>query len=99
MKLKKGDQVLVTAGKDRGKRGKIERFSGSSAFIAGLNVFKRHLKKRSETEKGGIIEFSKPLSAGNIALICPKCHKPTRVGFEIKGDEKIRICRKCKNNI
>lgn len=101
MKLKKGDQIIITTGKDKGKRGKIERFyeEGTKALVPGLNIFKRHMKKRSETDKGGIIDFPRPFPVGNIALICPKCHKPTRVGFEVKGDSKIRVCRKCGNKI
>ncbi|MBI4067404.1 50S ribosomal protein L24 [Candidatus Gottesmanbacteria bacterium] len=101
MKLKKGDEVIVTAGKDIGKRGKIERLfaDGQKVFLPGLNTFKRHLKKRSEKDKGGIIDFSRPLPVSNIALICPKCHKPTRVGYKLDGDKKIRICRKCEGKI
>ena len=101
MKLKKGDEIIVTAGKDIGKRGKIERLfaDGQKVFIPGLNNFKRHLKKRSEKDQGGIIEFSRPLPIANIALICPKCHKPTRVGWSIEQYKKVRICKKCKDKI
>jgi len=95
MKLKKGDEIIITAGKDLGKRGKIERLmdSGKTVLIPGLNLSKRHLKKRSEKDKGGIIEFPKPLSLGNVALLCPKCHKPTRVGVVFEGDKKFRIAQ------
>lgn len=101
MKLKKGDEIIVTAGKDIGKKGKIEHLTGdgTKALIPGLNIYKRHLKKRSEKEKGGIIEISRPLPVGNIAFLCPKCHKPTRIGYKYDGDKKIRICRKCDGKI
>ena len=101
MKLKKGDEVIITAGKDLGKRGKIDRIteSGTKVLIPGLNLSKRHLKKRNEKEQGGIIEFPKALPTGNIALVCPKCHKQTRVGFVYEDDKKYRICRKCKKRI
>lgn len=100
MKFKKGDEVLITAGKDKGKRGKIDHLYGKNkAFIPGLNIFKRHLKKRSEKQEGGIIDFSRPIPFGNLALVCTKCHKPTRVGFEMTSGKKVRICRKCGGNI
>ncbi len=100
-KLKKGDEVIITTGKDIGKRGKIERLmaDGTKVLLPGLNIFKRHLKKRSEKEQGGIIELPKPIPMANISLICSKCHKPTRVGFKTEGDKKYRICRKCKGKI
>lgn len=101
MKLKKGDQVIITVGKNKGKRGKIERFfdDGTKVLLPGLNTFKRHVKKRSEKEQGGIMEFSRPLPLGNIALLCPNCHKPTRVGWQRDGEKKTRLCRKCNTII
>lgn len=100
-KLKKGDEVIISAGKDKGKKGKIEKvlFSQNRVFLPGLNVYKRHVKKRDEKNPGGIIEFSRSLPVANVALICPKCGKPTRVGFEIEGQEKKRVCRKCQLTI
>lgn len=97
MKIKKGDEVIVTAGKDRGKKGKIEKifFKKGLVFLPGLNKVKRHVKKKDEKSPGGIIEISKPLPISNMALLCPKCSKPTRVGFTLKGKEKVRVCKKC----
>ncbi len=101
MKLNKGDEVLITAGKDKGKKGKIEKILSkkNSVILPGLNVFKRHLKKRDEKNPGGIVDFSRPVPIGNVSLVCPKCGKPTRIGFEISQDKKNRICRKCKAKI
>lgn len=101
MKVKKGDEIIITSGKDRGKRGKIEKLLPKShkVFVPGLNLFKKHVKKKDEKNPGGIIEFSRPIPIGNIALICPKCNKLTRIGYEVKGDKKQRICRKCDSNI
>lgn len=101
LKLKKGDEVVITAGKDFGKRGKIEKIykSRGSALLPGLNIFKKHLKKKDEKNPGGIVDVPRPLPIANIALICPKCAKPTRVGFMIKGKQKIRICKKCDSHI
>ena len=97
MKLKKGDTVIVTTGKDEGKRGKVEKvFPGDHAVqVAGINMYKRHRKRRDERNPGGIVDIVKPINIAKIALICPSCGKQTRVGFiSVKG-EKIRICRKC----
>lgn len=101
MKLKKGDTVVITSGKDKGKRAKIESFfaNGEKVFLPGLNLYKRHWKKRSEKDQAGIRELSRPVLIANVALICPKCAKPTRVGWKIEKDEKTRICRKCNKNI
>lgn len=101
MKLKKGDQVLVTAGKDAGKKGKIERvFSKESrVLVAGVNLYKRHQKKRDEQHPGGIVEAPRPLPVGNVALICPKCNKQTRVGYLVTKGDKVRICKKCEQKI
>lgn len=100
LKFRVGDKVKITAGKDKGREGEIERlFPGSSmALIPGINMYKRHVKGRPG-QKGGIYDIPRPLSLAKIALICPKCKKPTRVGFKILGDEKIRICRKCGREI
>lgn len=96
-KLKKGDEVIVTAGKDKGKRAKIEKVfpTRTSVRLPGVNIFKRHIKKRDEKHPGGIIDFPRPLPFGSVALICPKCNKPTRVGFSLTKDKKIRICKRC----
>lgn len=97
LKFKKGDEVIITGGKDKGKKGKIEKVisSQSLVFLPGLNVYKKHLKKKDEKNPGGIVNFSRPLPFASIALICPKCAKPTRVGFKIESEEKKRVCRKC----
>lgn len=101
MKFKKGDQIIVTIGKDKGKKGNIEKvFPKSNAvLVPGINVYKKHEKKRDEQHPGGIIEFNKPLATGKIALICPKCGKQTRIGYKIVKGTKDRICRKCEQVI
>lgn len=97
MKFKKGDLVLITSGKDKGKRGQIEAVLSKedTVLIPGLNIFKRHVKKGSKTGQSGIIDFPRPVQVGNIALICPKCKEQTRIGFNISKKEKIRVCKKC----
>ena len=101
MKIKKGDEVIITGGKDKGKKGKIEKTypKKDTVLLPGLNVYKRHMKKRDEKNPGGIISFARPLPVANVALICPKCGKPTRIGYKIDKDKKSRICRKCKSII
>ncbi len=101
MKLKKGDQIIVTIGKDKGRKGKIESTDPktSTVVVPGVNVYKRHQKKRDEQHQGGIVEFSRPLSMGKIALVCPKCGKQTRVGYIVTKKDKERICKKCEARI
>jgi len=98
MKIKKGDKVQILQGKDRGKTGTVEFVLAKSGkvLVGGLNIFKKHLKPRGEGDKGGIIEKSRPLAVSKIGLVCPKCGKAGRVGYKVLGEEKKRICLKCK---
>lgn len=100
MKLKTGDTIKVTIGKDKGREAKIEKIDLKSmkAVVPGVNMYKKHVKTRGEV-KGGIYDLPRPLSFGKIALICPKCKKITRVGFKFVGKEKVRVCRKCGKEI
>ena len=97
MKIKKDDTVQILLGKDRGKTGKVLRIltKKEKVLVEGLNMYKRHVRKSGQQE-GGIIEIAKPLYISNVALVCPNCKKPTRVGFKVEGNNKIRICKKCK---
>lgn len=97
MKLKKGDNVKVVLGKDKGKVGKIDKvFSKTQKIlVAGVNQYKRHLKASSQNKPSEIVTITKPVWVGNVALICPNCKEQTRVGFKIEKNSKIRICRKC----
>lgn len=101
IKFKKGDQVLITSGKDKGKKAKIDRIfkKKGSVLLPGLNVYKKHMKKKDEKQQGGIIDFSRPVLFSNIALICPKCTKPTRIGWQLSAKDKIRVCRKCHGRL
>ena len=98
MKLKKGDQVAIVAGKDSGKKGIVEIVFSKEAkvLVEGINQYKRHLKSRMPGQKSEIITITKPLPVANVQLLCPKCKKITRVGYKMLKDEKVRICRKCK---
>jgi len=98
MKIKKGDKVKILIGKDRGREGTVEVVLAKEkkVLVAGLNIYKKHTKPTKEGEKGGIIEKSRPIDIAKVALICPKCQQPTRVGYQVTGGEKQRICKKCK---
>lgn len=99
-KIKKGDEVKILLGKDRGKDGKVLRVltKEGKVWVEGLNMYKRHVKKAGQHE-GGIIEIAKPLNISNVTLVCPHCKKPTRVGYEVEGNVKVRVCKKCKEAI
>jgi large subunit ribosomal protein L24 len=98
LKLRKGDEVVVITGKDKGKRGRIQEVdkSGSAVIVAGVNMAKRHTKPNpSKNNKGGIIEQPMPLALGKVMVICPHCGKPTRIAHRIEEDQKERICKRC----
>ncbi len=99
-KIHKGDNVQIMLGKDQGRTGAVERVLAKKdrLVIAGINTFKRHIKGKQGIE-GGIIDITKPVNFSNVQLVCPNCKKPTRVGFKIDKDIKIRICRKCGKEI
>jgi len=102
MKIHKGDTVLITSGKDRGRKGKVlETFPKErKIFVEGINLMKKHQRPRKAGEKGQIIQLPKPIDVSNAKLICPKCGKPTRVGYKLTEDKKkYRICKKCGQEI
>jgi len=99
-KFRKGDLVKITAGKDKGREGKIEKIfpKEGSVLIPSVNLYKKHVKS-FEGQKGGVYDLPRALPFSKIALICPKCKKPTRVAFRILAKEKVRICAKCRKEI
>ena len=101
MKLHVGDEVVVTAGKDKGKKGKIDRVlpTTSKVAVAGVNMYKCKKKGDGKVRQAGIIDIVRPLSVANVSLVCPKCKLATRVGFVVKGDKKSRVCKKCEQLI
>jgi large subunit ribosomal protein L24 len=98
--IRKNDNVVVTTGKDRGKRGRVVRVvpDKNRVIVEGVNVIKRHTKPNPQRNvKGGVVEREAALHASNVQLVCPECGKPTRIGKKILGDgRKVRICRKCE---
>ena len=101
--IRKNDNVLVIAGKDRGKRGRVLKVlpgeNGRNRLIVeGVNMIKRHTRRNPGKQvKGGIVAREASLHASNVQLVCPECGVQTRVGRKLLGDgRKVRICRKCE---
>lgn len=107
MNIKKGDTVLIIAGKDRGKQGVVSRAlpQVNKVIVEGLNIAKKHIRPQGQTRQGGIIEKAMPLQVSNTMLICTECGKPTRVARERRpmgSDQKmrsVRVCKKCQKVI
>lgn len=103
MKLKTNDQVKVLSGKDRGATGKVIQvfIPEGKVVVEGVNKIKRHLKAKGsgKSQKGQVLELSAPIPASRVALVCPKCSRPVRVGYKTEAGVKKRICRKCKEYI
>lgn len=101
MKIIKNDTVLITSGKDRGKKGKVfESFPmEDKVMVEGANLKKKHQKPRKQGEKGQIVMLPGKISVANVKLICPKCGKPARIGFKVTEKNKVRICKKCNQEI
>lgn len=98
MKIRKNDTVLVIAGKDRGKKGRVRRAlpQKQKVIVEGVNMIKRHSRARRAARQAGIIELEAPLHVSNVMLLCNKCNKPVRIGFRFLADgRKARICRSC----
>lgn len=96
MKIKKNDNVIVIAGKDKGSEGKVLRVfpRESRAIVEGINMKKKHARARRAGAKGQIVSFASPVHISNIALKDPKTGKPTRVGYKTEGGKKARVAKK-----
>ena len=98
MKIRKNDTVLVIAGKDTGKKGKV-RFAypkKERVLVEGINLIKRHTRARGAVRQAGIIEREEPIHASSVMLLCSRCNHPVRIGFRYLQDgRKVRICRSC----
>ncbi len=102
MKIRKGDNVQILSGKDRGKRGKVQHVYPTTdhVVVEGLNIKKKHSRPRKGGEKGQIVEFPGRLLASRVALVCPNCSKAIRVSYRVSADgKKERWCKKCKTPI
>ena len=101
MNIKKGDTVQVLSGNDKGKTGEVlEVIPGTNKIIVkGINIRKKHVKPRKQGEEGGIIPVECAIHASKVNVVCPKCGKATRIGYEMEKDQKVRVCKKCNTKI
>jgi large subunit ribosomal protein L24 len=101
MKLKKGDNVIVIAGKDKGKKGKIARVltAENRVVVEGINMMKKHQRPRKSGEKGQVISIASPINASNVMFSDPKSGKPTKIGKKKVGDKIVRIAKKSGQEI
>lgn len=99
-KFKIGDTVKITAGRDKGRSGKILKVNPKekSVLVEGINLYKKNIKPKGN-EAGQTLTLPRAISVGNIALICPSCQKPTRVGFDASQKPKVRVCHLCRQVI
>ena len=101
-KIRKNDEVLVTLGRDRGRKGKvlISMHDKDRLIVEGINMIKRHMKPTAAVRQAGIVEKEAPIHVSDVKLICKKCNQPTRVGFRfLEGGNKVRVCKKCQEVI
>ena len=107
MNIKKGDTVLIIAGKDKGKDGVVSRAMPqvSKVIVEGHNIVKKHVRPQGQTRQGGVIEKAMPLHVSNVMLKCTECNEPTRVAHDRRpmgADQKlrpVRVCKKCQKVI
>jgi len=95
-KLRKEDTVQIIAGKDVGKRGRILKIlrDKNRVLVEGANIVKKAMKRKSQQDRGGIVEIEAALHISNVMIVCKKCG-PTRIGYKLDGDKKVRVCKKC----
>ena len=101
-RLRQDDLVQVLAGRDRGKRGQVRRVlpDRQRVLVQGVNVVKKHMRPRQLGTQAGIIEMEAPIHWSNVALVCPDCDRPTRVGFRLRPDDvKVRYCKRCEEDL
>ena len=97
-RIKTGDTVMIITGRDRGNTGKVLAFSHkeNKVIVEGQNFVTKHIKPRRQGEAGGIVKAEGALYASKVMPVCPKCNKPTRVGFQVAEDgTKVRVCKHC----
>ena len=95
-RLKKEDTVQIIAGKDKGKRGRILKINREKdrVVVEGANIAKKAMKRKNQQDRGGIAEIEASIHISNVMIVCKKCG-PTRIGYKLDGDAKVRVCKKC----
>ena len=101
MKIRKGDNVKILSGNDKGKTGEVLEVipKTEKIIVKGINIRKKHVKPRKQGEEGGIIPVECAIHVSKVNVVCPKCGKATRIGYETEKDQKVRVCRKCNAKI
>jgi len=101
MKIKKGDNVRVISGKDSGKTGLIERVfpTENKIVVKGVALAKKHAKPSRKNPQGGILDINMKISSSKVMIVCPSCGKPSKIGYKIVENNKLRICKKCGQSI
>lgn len=105
MKIRKGDTVSIISGKDRGKTGKVLKVFPSSAggegkiLVEGVFLKKKRQKPKKSGQKGEVVSSGTPINASNAMIFCKQCGKGVRAGFKFSGEKKLRICKKCNNEL
>ncbi|MEA3509047.1 MAG: 50S ribosomal protein L24 [candidate division NC10 bacterium] len=100
--IRKNDLIMVMAGKDRGKRGKVLRVNpkAGTVVVERINVVKRHTRPGGVSQQGGIIEKESPLHVSNVMVICSRCDRPVRTGHSFLADgKKVRVCKQCGETV
>ena len=97
MRIKKGDNVQVLSGNDKGKTGEVLEINpkADKIIVKGVNIRKKHVKARKQGEESGIISVECAIPTSKVNVVCPKCGKTTKVGYSEEKGEKIRVCKKC----
>ena len=100
-KIKKGDTVIVIAGKDKGKEAKVEKVlpKEEKLILDGLNLVTKHIKAGGSSKSGQIVQKAMPIHISNVQIKDPKSGKPTRIKYEIKKDKKVRVATKSNTEI
>jgi large subunit ribosomal protein L24 len=98
LKLRKGDTVAVTNGKDRGKRGKVLQVNPErgTALVERINLMKHFDRRTGQNQQGGIVEREVPLAIAKLMVVCPRCSKPTRIGIRVTEKARQRFCKRCQ---
>ena len=101
MKIKKGDQVKIIVGKDRGKTATVTRAfpKEDKITVEGVNLYKKRVKPKRAGQKGEMVMVARPLQVSNAMIVCPNCKIPSRIGYRVEANQKVRYCKKCRAGI
>lgn len=97
MKLRKGDTVQVIRGRDRGATGTVSHVfrENDRVTVQGVNMYTKHVRPKKQGEKGQSVQVPRAVALANLMVVCPSCKKPSRMGYRMEGNKKVRICKRC----